>query len=334
MPVLFGNCLETYDFCLYGFLAPTFAVLFFPENLDKSLSIIFAFGVFLVAYISRPLGILIWGHIADKYGRKPVLIGTLSMMAIPAIGMACVPVYNDIGFWATALILIFRILQGIAFGGEMPTIIVTLYELAPKKRQGLYTSLADTIGNVGTISSILIIIFLSAILSHEQFISWGWRMPFMLSIVAIFVIGYTRLNVPETLTNNQKHTQFPALKTIQDNWKSVLKITLYLSPSFILFYSFTFHSTALVENHTDTNLSHTMLLWIEAVGMIFFTVFFPIMGHVSDIVGRKKVLYYTLVSIFILCFPIYMMILDGGFLLKILGAILLGLFTASLILDS
>ena len=260
LPVLFGNCLETYDFCLYGFLAPTFAILFFPDNLDKTLAIIFAFGVFLIAYISRPLGIIIWGHIADKHGRKPVLIGTLTMMAIPAIGMACVPVYSSIGFWATALILIFRILQGMAFGGEMPTIIVTLYELAPRTRQGLYTSLADTIGNIGTISSILVIVFLSAILSNDQFISWGWRIPFVLSIIAIFVIGYTRINVPETL-KNQQHDQPPVLKTIQENWKGVLRITLYLSPSFILFYSFTFHSTALIENHTETNLSHTMLLW-------------------------------------------------------------------------
>ena len=105
IPVLSGNALETYDFCLYGFLAPTFASLFFPESLDQSSALIMSFGVFLIAYISRPIGILFWGHIADKHGRKPVLMGTLIVMSIPALGIACVPSYNDIGGWAIFLIL-------------------------------------------------------------------------------------------------------------------------------------------------------------------------------------------------------------------------------------
>ena len=219
MPVLFGNCLETYDFYLYGFLAPTFAILFFPENLDKSLSIILAFGVFMTAYISRPIGILIWGHIADKYGRKPVLIGTLTMMAIPAIGMACVPTYNTIGFWSTALILTFRLIQGFAFGGEYPTSMVTVYELAPNYRKGLFTSLCEVHLTIGVIVAIIFIACLTKILTGEQFLSWGWRILFLFSIVAIFVIGYIRMNLIETITNKAlKSPTLIAIKKSKSNF--------------------------------------------------------------------------------------------------------------------
>ena len=226
MPVLFGNCLKTYDFYFSGFLAPTFAILFFPENLDKSLSIILAFGSFMTAYISRPIGILIWGHIADKYGRKPALIGTLTMMAIPAIGMACVPTYNTIGFWSTALILTFRLIQGFAIGGEYPTNIVTVYELAPQRRKGFYTSFCEYFLNTGIIVAIIFTACLSGVLSNEQFLLWGWRVLFAFSILAIFVIENIRINLVETRAKTSK-TTLPVLTSIKDDWKSIVKIAFY-----------------------------------------------------------------------------------------------------------
>ena len=331
IPVLSGNALETYDFCLYGFLAPTFASLFFPESLDQSSALIMSFGVFLIAYISRPIGILFWGHIADKHGRKPVLMGTLIVMSIPALGIACVPSYNDIGGWAIFLILFFRLLQGFAFGGEFPTAMVTVYELAPNNRKGFFTSFVDTIANVGLVISILLIIIFSSLLTDKQFLAWGWRLLFLFSLLFILVLAYIRMNLIETNDKSSDKYRFPVIKALKKSWKEVLKIVFYMSTPGILFYSFAFHSSVIVEQYSGEKLSHTNILWIEFISIFYCSSLYPLMGYLSDIVGRIKFLTYSLIGLLVLCIPSYLLLVSHSVLQGLLGLLILGFFTATII---
>ncbi|MBK2123617.1 MFS transporter, partial [Fangia hongkongensis] len=239
LPVLVGNCFEFYDFALYGLLAPVFATYFFSSVSSHSVTI--AFGIFAIAYIARPVGVLFWGGIADRYGRKPVLVATLTMMAIPAIGMACVPSYESIGIWASIFIVTFRLFQGFACGGEFPTVMVMLYELAPDGKKALFTSLTDTVAQCGKVIAILFLAIISSVLSYDHFTSWGWKILFLFSLVFIFIVSYIRLNLTETL-NLSYARKSSIINILMINWRGMVKIILYMAVINVLYFSFIYHS--------------------------------------------------------------------------------------------
>ena len=222
-PVLLGNILETYDFCLYGLLAPVFAKIFFSENFKHSLTA--AFLLFAIAYLSRPFGSILWGHIGDKYGRKCVLIGTLGLMAISAVGMAVVPSYHQVGILACIIILVLRFFQGLAFGGDYPATMVALYELAPKHRKGVYCSLISSATCFGHFIAILCILSILFYGGEKLLHNDGWRILFGISILFIALIGYIRTNLTETLKDENKNIT-PLLTTITQ-WRGVLRIFFY-----------------------------------------------------------------------------------------------------------
>ena len=238
-PVLMGNMLEAYDFCLYGLLAVYFSKIFFPQS---QYPLALAFLLFSVAYLARPIGCIIWGHIADKYGRKPVLISTLSLMAMPAIGMACMPSYETIGALASVLVISLRFLQGIAFGGEFPTITVTLYELAPKNRKGFFGSFAPGFFILGYILAVLVILLLTNILSEEAMLGWGWRLPLGLSVIFIGVIFYVRCRLIETKPIHTNNNISPIIEAFRNNLPSMIKIGLCLIGETVLFYNVMFYN--------------------------------------------------------------------------------------------
>ena len=323
MPVLLGNILEAYDFCLYGLLAPIFAKIFFPDTFQHSLAA--AFLLFSIAYISRPFGSILWGHIADKYGRKPVLMGTLTMMAIPAIGMACMPSYESIGAIACFVVIFLRLLQGISFGGEFPTIMVTLYELAPKNRKGLFGSFSDGFAIIGYLIGLSLVIILNSVLSDLQMQAWGWRLMFGVSIIFIALVGYIRFNLLETIPSIKKEN-FPILLAIKKNWQSIVKITLYMFAPACLFFNFIFYTYLLIQ--TKTPLSDFQVFIIQALIIIYSIILIPLMGYFSDRIGRFKLVKFSFVSLIILCIPIYLLFLTGNIYLVILAYLVFGLFVA------
>ena len=322
-PVLLGNMLEAYDFCLYGLLAPLFAKIFFPENFQHSL--IAAFLLFSIAYISRPFGSILWGHIADKYGRKPVLMGTLTMMAIPAVAMACMPTYESIGVTVCFVIVFLRLMQGISFGGEFPTIMVTLYELAPKNRKGLFGSFTDGFAIIGYLTGLSIVILLKFLLSEVQMQTWGWRLMFGMSIIFIALVGYIRFNLLETLPKTKKE-DFPILVTMKKNWQSIIKIVLYMFAPCCLFFNFVFYTYLLIQ--TKTELSEFQVFIIQASIIIYSIILIPLMGYISDKVGRFKLVKLSSILLLIFCIPIYQLFLTGNILLVIFSYLIFGVFVA------
>lgn len=320
LPVFLGNVLEAYDFCLYGYLIVIFSKIFFPPDFKHS----FVLGLFLfsVAYVSRPFGSVFWGFIADKYGRKPVLLSTLTIMIVPAICMSFIPTYEKIGISAFFIVLFLRLLQGISYGGEFPTMIVTLYEIAPKNKRGIFCCFTDTLAIFGKIIALSILLVLHYSLTEEQMFSWGWRLMFAISILFVVLFGYIRLNLTET----KKHeiTNNPLVSAFKYHYRTMIKIVLYMMFTCCLFFNFVIYANNLIQTKTEINFTTSLV--IQTSLLVFAVILIPVMGRLSDIFGRHSMVKISIISIFILAVPIYMLFLSGNILSIILGYLLLGIF--------
>lgn len=317
LPVIFGNILEAYDFCLYGLLAVYFSKVFFPES---SNSLFFSFLLFSIAYIARPLGSILWGHIADKYGRKPVLMSTLSLMAIPAIGMAIMPSYQTIGIAASTIVILLRFMQGVAFGGEFPTAIVNTYELAPRDKKGLYSSFSYTTFVVGYLVALLLMAVLNACLSVEAMTYYGWRILFGLSIIFIVVLGYIRYSLTETLEVKRK-SNAPFIKAMQKDHKNIIKIVLYMAAPNALFFNFLFHNHILLSS---ANSAEGLIF--QSLLVLFAIIMMPTMGYISDKINQFTLLKFSYLFVFIFAIPLYMMFISGSLPLMFLAYFIFGIF--------
>lgn len=317
LPVLLGNILEAYDFCLYGLLAVYFSKIFFPES---SNSLFFSFVLFSIAYIARPLGSILWGHIADKYGRKPVLMSTLSLMAIPAIGMAVMPSYESIGIAASVIVIILRFMQGVAFGGEFPTAIVNTYELSPANKKGFYSSFSYTTFVVGYLVALLLMAFLTAFLSIEAMTHYGWRVLFGLSIVFIIVLGYIRYKLTETLEIKNR-SKAPFIEAMKTDYKNIIKIVLYMAAPNALFFNFLFHNHILLSS---SNSAEGLLF--QSALILFAIIMIPLMGFISDRINQFNLLKISYFSVCVFAIPLYMLFISGNLLLMFLAYFVFGIF--------
>src|SRR3990172_5085241 len=192
-----GNVLEWYDFAVYGFFAPILAEQFFPAG-DRMVSLLAAFGAFAVGFLMRPVGAVLFGHIGDRYGRARALLISVAMMAIPTVLMGLLPTYATIGIAASLLIVILRMFQGMAVGGEFTSSIVFLAEHAPPRRRGFFSSWAMFAATTGTMLGAAVGAMLSNLLSPEDLVAWGWRAAFI-SGIAVAVVGIiVRWNMSDT----------------------------------------------------------------------------------------------------------------------------------------
>lgn len=321
LPILLGEALEAYDFLLYGLLAVYFSKIFFPSDSTNALN--FSFTLFAVAYIARPIGSIFWGHIADKYGRKPVLMGTLSLMAVPAVGMAIMPSYETIGLSATLLIVILRFLQGIAFGGETPTVMVSLYETAPVDKKGFYGSFYNPGALVGFLLGIILIICLNLTIGEQAIQRYGWRIMFAFSIIFIVILGYLRSKLVETSTVS--NTNFTPVKiTLKQDLFVILKIVLFISCGTAMYYNLLFHNY-LIINAADfgvkTNFAHGFIV-------LFTIILLPITGFISDKIDKIKLLTYGYIVIALSAPFLYQMFLSKDFPMMVLGYFVFAILTS------
>ncbi|WP_116963680.1 MFS transporter [Fastidiosibacter lacustris] len=277
--IALGNGLEFYDFMLYGILAPIFAPLFFPHD-NHFISLLMAYTLIAVGYIIRPLGVFLWGHIADKRGRKPVLIITISLMAISATIIAILPTYNSIGMIAPLILLVCRVTQGLAYAGEMPTSRAALYEIAPSGQKIRYTSYSEISTVTGAVTACLIVLLFTWIMPQSMFQNWGWRIPFAISVAIIIYLGYIRSIALETLPKiNHKVTNFPVFSALKYQWKSVLRIMLIESPLSICFYTLTFYLPNVLQDLMGFSILGSLTLL--SISLIILLLFLPLMIKIA-----------------------------------------------------
>lgn len=217
-----GGMLEFYDFTIYGLFAVYFAGQFFPSD-NNFISIIAGYSVFLIGYIARPLGGIIFSHIGDEIGRKIVLILTMVLMGVASLGLGLLPTYAQIGIWAPIFMIILRLLQGLAIGGELPSMIVYVTESIPNQRNiavgGIFSGTVS-----GLIPGMLINIFITHYLTLEQISRFGWRIPFILGGLLCFVAYQVRRKLHETtaFSKLKTHKKFPLGELIKHHFGKVL----------------------------------------------------------------------------------------------------------------
>ena len=224
---MIGATIEWYDFFLYGVVAGTvFNKLFFPAS-DPLVSTLLAYATFAVGFLARPLGGVIFGHFGDRLGRKNMLVMTLMIMGVATFLIGLLPTYQEIGVLAPILMLMLRVLQGIGLGGEWGGAVLMTYEYAEPGRRGLYASLPQIGLSIGLCLASGVVALFSYVLDDAQFLAWGWRVAFVLSVILVAIGIYIRLRIFETpefaaLKEKQGEARTPFLDMIKEYPANIL----------------------------------------------------------------------------------------------------------------
>src|SRR5664279_4957630 len=319
-----GSALEYYDFFIYGTAAALiFPKIFFPAG-NAAAATIASLATFGVAYVARPIGSFIMGHLGDTIGRKAVLFITLFGMGLATFLIGVLPTYDQIGFAAPILLLVLRVCQGLAVSGEQSSASSTSLEHAPANRRTFFTSftLAGTQG--GNILATAAFIPIAA-LPEPQLLSWGWRIPFLLSAVVVFVGWWIRRTLHESpaFAEEQQHDEVPIapLKALFRSYTpDVFKV---LFAALVSVISTIFSIYALTYGVTTIGLSRTSLLWMIIAANLVALVTIPLWGLLGDRIGRKPVFLVGALGSAALVWPFIWAVSQGNTVLVFVVGILL-----------
>ncbi|HEX4554517.1 MAG TPA: MFS transporter [Xanthobacteraceae bacterium] len=286
-----GTTIEWYDFFLYGTAAGLiFGKLFFP-NSDPLTATLAAFGTYFIGFVGRPIGAAIFGHYGDRIGRKATLIATLLCMGIATFLIAFVPTYESIGIWGAVILTILRMFQGIGVGGEWGGSVLLAMEWSRTHGQrGLVASWPQFGVPCGLFLANLAVLAFSS-LSGDQFAVWGWRIPFLLSIVLVAIGLWIRLGILETpvfqqLLDDKRIEPAPILEVIKQQPKQIILSALLRMSEQAPFYIFTAFIFAYAVG--TLKMSRDLILWAVMAAACVSFVTIPLSGHISDLIGRRK----------------------------------------------
>ncbi|MGQ0732874.1 MAG: MFS transporter [Acidobacteriota bacterium] len=319
-----GTMIEWYDFFLYGIAAAlVFPRVFFPAS-DPFTGTLLSFSTFFVGFVARPFGAAIFGHYGDRIGRKSALVATLILMGVATIGIGLVPSYETLGVWAPVLLIVGRILQGIGVGGEWGGSVLMAGEWTDPNRRGFTTSWAQFGAPAGLVLANGALAFVSAVTSETQFLAWGWRVPFLASVLLIAVGLYIRLGILETpvfarLRADGRLEKAPLVEVLRRNWREVVLTALLRSGQQAPFYIFTTY--ILSYGTTTLGLARGTVLNLVMLTALLSLITIPTFGHLSDRVGRRRLTAIGCVAMMVFPF-VYFAMLDSGVMFWIVAAIL------------
>lgn len=317
-----GTTIEWYDFLIYGFLAPiAFHKLFFPE-FSPLAGTIAAFGVFAVGFAARPLGGVFFAHFGDRLGRKPIMVTTLILMGVSTTLIGLVPTFDHIGIAAPLILVTLRFFQGFALGGESAAGPLLAMESAPKGQRGLFAACVQSGAAAGTVLGALAA-FAVSVLPDEQLFSWGWRVPFLASVV-IFLVGfYVRMKVEESpvfvaALKAAPPERVPLVAVLKHQKRSTFIVLLCaMAESSVFYFTAIFglsYGLSTLQLERETLLAGIVLGNFIGIGMN------PFFGHLSDRIGRKPLLIAAsaLAAVYV-AFLFFPMLATGNTLLVILA---------------
>ncbi|MEU0459243.1 MFS transporter, partial [Streptomyces sp. NPDC006129] len=286
-----GSALEYYDFFIYGSAAALiFPEVFFDES-DPATATLLSLATFGVAYAARPVGALVLGHFGDRLGRKKIMVFTLMLMGLSTFLIGCLPTREQVGTLAPVLLVLCRVLQGISAAGEQASANSMTLEHAPPDRRGFFTSFTLSGTQGGQLLATLVFIPVAA-LPEEQLLSWGWRVPFWLS-VAVAVAGYViRRKLDETPAFARQAAaegvvKMPLLVLLREHWADVLRV---IAGALIASVSTIFTVWALAYGTSDAvGMSRTAMLWVGALANVVALAAIPLWATLSDRIGRRPV---------------------------------------------
>src|SRR4051812_4607421 len=322
-----GTAIEWYDFFLYSTVTGlVFAKLFFPHS-DPWVGTLEAFAIYAVGFIARPIGAAIFGHYGDRIGRKSTLIATLMLMGLATFAVALVPTYESIGIWGAVILTILRFIQGVGVGGEWGGSVLMSMEWArTDSSRGFVASWPQFGVPCGLFLANLAVLAFSQ-MSGEQFLAWGWRIPFALSLILVGVGLYIRMGILETpvfakLLAERKVDRTPMLTVIKEHPKEIALSAFARMAEQAPFYIFTafVFSYGIETLHVSRNFLLTAVLTASVLSFVSI----PVFGHVSDLIGRKNMYMLGAITTGIFGF-IYFALLHTGSEPVIFFAIILSL---------
>jgi len=286
-----GTAIEWYDFFLYGTAAGlVFGKLYFPHE-SALAGTLAAFGTYFIGFVGRPIGAAIFGHYGDRIGRKATLIATLLCMGLATFAIAFVPTYDSIGIWGAVLLTVLRAIQGIGVGGEWGGSVLLAMEWSRTRGQrGLVASWPQFGVPCGLLLSTLAVMVFSK-WSGDDFVTWGWRIPFALSIILVGIGLWIRLGILETpvfqnLVDTNKIEKTPIIEVIKKQPKQILLSALLRMSEQAPFYVFTAFVFAYTVGTLKMDRNFILTAVLVAACVSFFTI--PLAGHISDRIGRKN----------------------------------------------
>ena len=317
-----GSVIEYYDFLLYATAsAVVFSKVFF-SNLDPLVATVASFGTLATGYIARPLGGVIFGHFGDRIGRKKMLVLSMTLMGVGSTLIGVLPTYAQVGVWAPILLVLLRIVQGIAVGGEWGGAVLMSAEHASSRR-GLWASFTNAGAPSGVVLSTLVLAACASLTGEQEFLTWGWRIPFLLSIVLLAVGLFVRSRVAETPVFTEaaaaKSTKAPLLEVLRHHPRNLL---LSIGVGFGAFVAQGAITTFLISYAVQAGFPRPTVL--NALTLSSFVAIFGIIGYsaLSDRVGRKPVVIAGAVAMAVYAFALFPMVDSGSAALLTLAIVL------------
>jgi MFS family permease len=287
-----GSALEYYDFFIYAQAAAlVFPTVFFAEG-DPQTAIAQSLATFGAGYVARPIGAFVLGHWGDTHGRKNVLVLCMLLMGISTFAVALLPTYQQVGSLAAFLLVVLRLVQGFAVGGEISGASAMIVEHSPFGRRGYYASYSLQGVQAGQILAAAVFLPLSAILPEDQFLSWGWRIPFLLSAVVVFAGYVIRRRVDETPAFQEEAVhgavpKAPIVQAVRESGKDMLRVVCMALMNAVPLAATVFGATYATNDAYGVGFSTTTYLWISVVGNAVAVLLIPFIGNLSDRIGRR-----------------------------------------------
>jgi len=322
-----GNVLEWYDFAAYGYFASALAKNFFPSD-NAALSLASTFGVFAAAFLVRPIGGALFGHIGDRFGRKHALLTSAGLMTVATFAMGLLPGYSTVGAAAPLLLIGFRLLQGLSIGGEYTASTVFLVERSDPRHRGLAGSYASISATAGLLLGSGVGAILTWLLSPAQVDAWGWRIPFLLGIVLGGVALVLRRVIDDDAPQaERKQERLPLVEALATDWREIVRGAVMCAAFAAGFYLIFVYVVTMVEQ-IDGMPAHPALE-INTLSMLVLIVATPCFGVLSDRIGRKRVLLAALAGLVLFSWPLFRLLLSPHFLTVLLGQSMFALIVAA-----
>ncbi|MBN8943861.1 MAG: MFS transporter [Rhizobiales bacterium] len=317
MAASIGNVLEYYDFVVYAFLATTIAVKFFPSSSDAA-ALLASFAAFGVGFLARPLGGAVIGRIGDKKGRKVALLITIFGMAVGTVGIGLLPTFETIGIMAPILLVLMRLIQGLAAGGEWGGATAFIIESAPAGRRGLFGGIGQaSIASASLLGSVVVAI-VAGLVTAQQMNDWAWRIPFLLGGLLVPVGFYMRRNIEETpaFTAVQKIAETTATTTSLATGNDLGGPVTLMAKAFgftiiwtVSYYIMLNYMPTFLVKHAG--VSQSQALWGNSIALVILVATTPLFGWLSDRIGRRPLLLACCVAFVVLPYPLFQVILSG-----------------------
>ncbi|MFF1603071.1 MFS transporter [Streptomyces mirabilis] len=316
---LAGTAIEFYDFFVYGTAAAlVLGPLFFP-TFSPLAGTLAAFATFGVGFVARPLGSMLFGHIGDRRGRRPVLVASLLLTGAATVAVGCVPTYDSIGTAAPVLLLVLRFLQGLGLGGEWGGAVLLTAEHAPAERRALWSSFPQIGPSVGFVLANGVMLMLSTTLSDAQFAAWGWRVPFWAAGLLAAAGLWLRSSLAESpsFLEMEDHARVPLAEVVRDHWRLVLLTAGGLAVGYAVFYAVT--TWALAYGVERLGVSRTVMLSCIMAAVVVQGSVTPVVALLGDRYGRRPLCLAGCTASALWMFPMIALLSTGEPLLMFLG---------------